>query len=149
MWSLVSLQQNPGGFSLRLFGKSIRIVWIAIFVLTVLDEVYPFPLIPPLPFYTIWCIKLLLFFLIGYVAPFGFLGLKSLDLGVLLAFVSAAFIEAAQGMLGHGHAFHWYELLVKMALILVGFIMGLGSVHKRLARVNGRLGGASPEWRSR
>jgi hypothetical protein len=121
-------------------------IWIAISLLTVLDEIYPFPLISPLSFYSIWCIKLLLFFLVGYLAPFGFWRFQSLVLGILLAFVSATFVEVLQGWLGNGHAFHWYELLVKMLLIFCGYCTGCGGVYKRLDTVDESIRGVDPEW---
>jgi hypothetical protein len=105
------------------------VIWLIIFALTIVSEVYPFPLIPPLPFYSIWCTKLLLFLVLGYLAPLAFWRFNALNRGILLAAGSAALVEVLQGILGHGHAFHWYELLIKLALILPGFIVGLEAVH--------------------
>jgi len=119
------------GFSVRVFSKFLRILWCAIFALTVVSEVYPFPLLPPIPFYTIWCTKLVLFLVLGYMAPLTFWRFNALNRGVLLAAGSASLVEGLQGILGHGHAFHWYELLVKLALILLGFVVGLEAVHDR------------------
>lgn len=143
---LIFPHESSRGFSLRLFGRAIQAIWIAIFLLTVLDEVYPFPLIPPLPFYAIRCIKLLLFFVLGYLTPFGFWRFRSLGFGIFLAFVSAAFVEVLQRWLGNGHAFHWYELLVKVLLIFFGYCTGCGSVHKRLGAVDDTVKGVAPEW---
>ncbi len=126
---LHSDRPKPAGLSIRAFSKSLRIAWLVIFALTVVSEVYPFPLIPPLPFYSIWFTKLLLFLVLGYMAPLAFWRFNALNRGILLAAGSAAFVEVLQGILGHGHSFHWYELLVKLALILPGFIVGLGAVH--------------------
>ena len=144
---LIFPHESSHGFSLRLFGRSIQVAWIGIFGLTVLSEIYPFPLIPPLPFYTVRCTKLFLFFLVGYVAPFGFWRMRSLNFGILLAFASAVFIEVLQGWLGHGHAFHWYEMLMKMILIFYGVCVGCGRVDKKLGTVDESLKGVDPEWR--
>jgi hypothetical protein len=129
--SLDSEQPRPDDFSIRSFSKSLRIGWLIVFAITVLSEVYPFPLLPPGPFYSIWTVKLLLFLVLGYMAPLAFWRFNALNRGIVLAAGSAAFVEFLQGTLGHGHAFHWYELLVKLALILAGFIVGLGAVHDR------------------
>jgi hypothetical protein len=126
---LDSNHSKPAGLSLRAFSKSFRTAWLVVFALTIVSEVYPFPLIPPLPFYSIWCAKLLLFLILGFLAPLAFRRFNALNRGILLAAGSAAFVEVLQGILGHGHAFHWYELLIKLALILPGFIVGLGAVH--------------------
>jgi hypothetical protein len=122
---------EPVRFSLLASSKTLRFTWFGIFTLTVFSEVYPFPLIPPLPFYSIWCAKLLLFLVLGYMAPLTFWHFNALNRGILLAAGSASFVEGLQGILGHGHAFHWHELLVKLALILLGFIAGLEAVHDR------------------
>jgi hypothetical protein len=129
--SLDSEQSKPAGFSIRSFSRSLRIGWLVIFAITIVSEVYPFPLLPPGPFYSIWGGKLLLFLILGYMGPLAFWRFNALNRGIVLAAGSAAFVEFLQGTLGHGHSFHWYELLVKLALILAGFIVGLGAVHDR------------------
>jgi glycopeptide antibiotics resistance protein len=148
MWLLTFPHESSRGFSLRLFGRSIQVIWMGILGLTVLSEIYPFPLIPPLPFYTIRCTKLLLFFLVGYVVPFGFWRFRSLGVGIIFAFASTVFIEVLQGWLGHGHALHWYEMLVKVILIFGGYCMGCGGVYKRLGTVDESVRGVDPEWLS-
>ncbi len=130
----MSVSSNPphdSALSLRAFGAGARFVWLLIFTITVVSDVYPFPLLPPLVFYTIWGIKLLLFFLLGYVAPLAFWRFNALNRGVTLAALSATFVEAVQGIVGHGHSFHWYELIVKLALILLGFGLALEAVYDR------------------
>jgi hypothetical protein len=129
--SLDSEQAKPSGFAIRSFSKSLRICWLVIFAITVVSEVYPFPLLPPGTFYSIWTVKLLLFLILGYMGPLAFWRFNALNRGIVLAAGSAALVEFLQGALGHGHAFHWYELLVKLALILAGFIVGLGAMHDR------------------
>ena len=91
---LDSDRPKPAGLSLRAFSKSLRIAWLVVFALTVISEVYPFPLLPPLPFYTIWCAKLLLFLILGFLAPLAFWRFNALNRGILLAAGSAAFVEA-------------------------------------------------------
>jgi hypothetical protein len=129
--SLDSEHAKPSGFSIRGFSRSLRITWLVIFAVTIVSEVYPFPLLPPGPFYSIWGVKLLLFLVLGYIGPLAFWRFNALNRGIVLAAGSAAFVEVLQGTLGHGHSFHWYELLVKLGLILAGFIVGLGAMHDR------------------
>jgi len=122
---------TPAGLTLRAFSRPLRITWFVIFALTVISEVYPFPLLPPLPFYTIWGAKLLLFLVLGYLAPLTFWRFNALNRGILLAAGSASLVEGLQTVVSHGHSFHWYELLVKLALILLSFIVGLEAVYDR------------------
>jgi glycopeptide antibiotics resistance protein len=143
---LIFPHESSREFSLRLFGRSIQAIWIGTLGLTVLSEIYPFPLIPPVRFYIVRCTKVLLFFLVGYVAPFGFWRFRSLVLGILFASASALFIELLQGWLGHGHAFHSYEMLIKVILIFGGYCMGCGRVYKILGTVDESLKGVDPEW---
>lgn len=83
----------------------------------------------PFPFYVIKCAKLVLFLVLGYLAPLAFWRFNALNRGVMLAAGSSALIEGLQGILGNGHAFHWYELLMKLVLILLGFIAGLEAIY--------------------
>ncbi|MGC2657818.1 MAG: hypothetical protein WA324_07555 [Bryobacteraceae bacterium] len=122
---------RPVGLSLLAFSRSLRAAWVVVFALTVASEVYAFPLMAPLPFYVIACSKLLLFLVQGFLAPLAFWRFNALNRGVVLAVCSASLVEGLQGILRHGHAFHWYELLIKLALILAGFVAGLGAVHDR------------------
>jgi hypothetical protein len=90
-----SEQPRPDDFSIRSFGKSLRISWLIVFAITILSEVYPFPLLPPGLFYTIWAVKLLLFLVLGYMAPLAFWWFNALNRGIVLAAGSAAFVEFA------------------------------------------------------
>jgi hypothetical protein len=57
--------------------------------------------------------------------------LDALNRGIAFAALSATIIEVLQGIIGNGHSFHWYELLVKLLLILVGFMFGLDARFER------------------
>jgi hypothetical protein len=118
-------------FRLQVFHWRIGVIWSAAFAITVVSEIYPFPLLPPVPFYSIWCAKLALFVILGYMTPLFFWRFNDLNRGVLFAAVSASFVEILQGVIGRGHSFHWYELFVKLGLILFGFIFGLDAVYER------------------
>jgi hypothetical protein len=131
MSSISPNHAKADSFSLRLFGPLMRSSWLVVMAVTVISEVYPFPLLPPVPFYTIWAIKLLFFFVLGYLAPLTFWRFNALNRGVGFAALSASFVEVLQGSVGHGHSFHWYELLVKLALILLGFVLALEAIYDR------------------
>ena len=86
---------------------------------------------PPLPFYAYCAAKLVFFIAIGFLAPLAFWRFNALNRGILLAAISAAAVESLQGVLHHGHSFHWYELLIKLALILLGFALALDARYER------------------
>ena len=71
---------------------------------------------------------------IGILTPLAFWRFNALNRGLLYAALSAAFVETLQAIVnrGHsGHAFHWYELAVKLVLILFGFSIGLDIRYER------------------
>jgi hypothetical protein len=113
------------------FSLFIRIFWIALVTALVVTELMPIPLLPPVPFYTIKVLKLGSFIAIGLLAPLAFWRFNALNRGLLFATVSAAFVETMQGIVQRGHAFHWYELVVKLILILFGFSVGLDIRYER------------------
>jgi hypothetical protein len=119
-----------------------KLVWAAIVLVTIVVEVMPIPLMPPLPFYSYCTAKLICFIALGYIAILAFWRFDALNRGLLLATISAVTIESLQGLLHHGHSFHFYELLVKLALIFLGYalaldaryegVIAIGPIHIRL-----------------
>ena len=87
------------------------------------------PLMPPLPFYSYKTAKIICFVAIGYLALLAFLQFSALNRGVILAAISATTVEFLQGLLHHGHSFHWYELIVNLALSFLGFALALDARH--------------------
>jgi hypothetical protein len=75
--------------------------------------------------------KVMLFFLVGFVAPLAFSRLNGLGLGLVFSFVSAFLIEVLQGRLRNGHAFHWHELVGKLVLILLGLAIALNRRYEQ------------------
>jgi hypothetical protein len=75
--------------------------------------------------------KVMLFFLVGFVAPLAFSRLNGLGLGLVFSFVSAFLIEVLQGTLRNGHAFHWHELAGKLVLIVLGFALALNRRYEQ------------------
>lgn len=135
--------QHSRRVTLKIFTRSLRFAWASIVAITITSEVMPVPGMPPMRFYLYCALKLVAFFMVGCLAPLAFWRFNALNRGMMLAAVSATFVESMQGLLHHGHSFHWYELLVKLALIFLGFALALdvryeggiefGSVHITLS----------------
>ena len=74
----------------------------------------------------------------GILTPIAFWRFNALNRGLLYAALSAAFVETMQAIVnrGHsGHSFHWYELIVKLVLILFGFSVGLDIRYERQIKI--------------
>jgi hypothetical protein len=112
---------------LSAFNLAPKLFWFALLAFTVFLEVEPIPPIvyPPL-FYSYKCLKGILFFALGYLTPLSFWRFNSLGRGVLLAILSAGFIEFVQGFF-QGHRFSIFELLLKLVVIFVGFAVALNA----------------------
>jgi hypothetical protein len=124
-------QLSEGALRLPAFGPAAKSFWAVTVAITVVTEVVPVPLMPPLPFYSYCVFKLISFVTLGYIGPLAFRRFNALNRGILLATISAACVESSQGLLHHGHSFHWYEMAVKLALILLGFALGLDACYDR------------------
>jgi hypothetical protein len=131
-------QSNLGALRLPAFGPAAKSFWAILVAITVVTEVIPVPLMPPLPFYSYCALKLISFVALGYVAPLAFRRFNALNRGILLATISATCVESLQGLVRHGHSFHWYEMAVKLVLILLGFAFGLDACYDRMISI-GRL----------
>lgn len=131
------MQQNLGvitqipALRLRVFTSFMRSLWIVIILLTIASELVPVPVFPPELHYSIKFAKGLLFVLAGYLLPLTFWRFNSLNRGIVFASFSAGLVETLQGVFGNGHSFHWYELLLKVALVLFGFILALDARYER------------------
>jgi hypothetical protein len=115
------------------FGTLTRRGWAATILVTVLSELSPVPVVHPILHYSVKAAKVLLFLFAGYLLPLAFWRFHTLKRGVLVAAISAGCVESLQGVIGHGHSFHWYELVVKWALMLFGFGLGLEARYEGLA----------------
>lgn len=112
--------------SLHIFNAATRTLWVVLAGITVVSEIIPTPHVRALLFYGLYGpAKLLCFLAVGFLTPLAFALLNSLNWGIGFAVLSAATIEALQGLIGNGHRFHWYELLAKLGVIIVGFALGL------------------------
>ena len=118
-----------------IFGVSVRLLWGAIVLATVLSEVLPAPQTAPINFYTYEGLKALGFVLVGYLAPLSFWQFNALNRGILYSVLSATLVETLQGLIGHGHRFRWYELAVKLVLLLAGFVLALDARYERAVRL--------------
>ena len=133
-------KQQPRQFvvNINAFSISIRILFIVIVSAMVIGELTSVPMWPPPIYYPYCFIKLVGFVVIGILTPIAFWRFNALNRGLLYAALSAAFVETMQAIVnrGHsGHAFHWYELAVKLVLILLGFSIGLDIRYERQLRI--------------
>jgi len=118
---------------LKVFTPTLRTTWLLIVAVTIVSEVILLPTnppLPPIPHYAYKIFKVLLFISVGYLAPLAFWRFNALNRGIMLAAISSAAVESLQGIIGHGHGFHWYELLIKLALILIGFALALDARYE-------------------
>lgn len=133
-------KHQPRNFvvNINAFSISIRILFVVIVSAMVIGELTSVPMWPPAIFYPYCFIKLVGFVVIGILTPIAFWRFNALNRGLLYAALSAAFVETMQAIVnrGHsGHAFHWYELAVKLVLILLGFSLGLDIRYERQLRI--------------
>jgi hypothetical protein len=113
-------------FALHIFNGYTRSLWIALAATTVISEVVPIPHMSPMLHYGVYSpSKLVVFLLIGFFTPLAFARLNVLNRGIAFAAVCATVVEVLQGLIGNGHSFHFYELAVKLTIILLGFMVGL------------------------
>jgi hypothetical protein len=136
----VLLKHQPRIFVVHInaFSINIRILFVVLVTALVIGELTSVPLWPPPIFYPYCAVKLLSFAVIGMLTPIAFWRFNALNRGLLYAALSAAFVETMQAIVnrGHsGHAFHWYELVVKLLLILFGFSIGLDIRYERQIKI--------------
>ena len=130
--ALPAKRQISKDLTLRVFSPAIKSIWAAIVVATIVTEVMPIPLMSPLPFYSYCAGKLIGFIAVGFLAPLSFWRFNALNRGILLAAISATCVESLQGIMHYGHSFHWYELIAKLCLILLGFALALDARYERV-----------------
>jgi lysylphosphatidylglycerol synthetase-like protein (DUF2156 family) len=135
--NITSRQASPTTTpSLRVFGIGVHIAWLSIAALTIITELLPFPpIVPPPLFYTYKAAKVLLFLILGYLAPLTFWRFNSLTLGFVFGAFSAALVETLQGLSHDGHSFSWFELIAKLCLISFGFALALEARYERAIRL--------------
>ena len=118
-------------FTLHIFNACTRTLWIALAAAMVISEVVPVPHMSPILHYGMYSpAKLACFLLIGFFTPLAFARLNALSRGIGFAAVCATVVEVLQGLIGNGHSFHFYELAVKLTIILFGFMVGLEARYK-------------------
>jgi hypothetical protein len=111
---------------LHIFNAYTRALWLTLATVTVVSEIIPTPRLKPLFFYGLYSpAKLICFLALGFLTPLAFERLNALNRGIAFAALSATLIEVLQGLIGNGHSFHWYELIVKLFIIFGGFSFGL------------------------
>lgn len=116
---------------LPVFTAWMRGFWFAAVLATVISETVYVPLMAPVYFYSYCAMKGFFFLLVGYLAPLAFWRFNALNRGILYAALSSTAVEALQLLVPNGHRFHWYELVLKLAVILFGFALALDARYER------------------
>ena len=114
---------------LPVFGPLMRSVWALVLSATILSEVLP---IPPmsLTLYCVYCAtKAVLFLAVGYLTPLAFW--RCDHRGFIAVAACSCGFEVLQSLVSQGHAFHWYEMILKMVLIIIGFGVALEARDER------------------
>ncbi len=123
----------PGSdWTLRVFTGGCRGLWTLLASLTILMETMPVPPMATALFYTYGAAKALLFVALGFGVPLAFSSFNAINRGIIFAVASASIVEALQAVVGRGHSFHWYELLAKLFLLLIGFALALNARYDHL-----------------
>ena len=115
--------------SVEVFTLQFRLFWLAVVTATVILEVIPVHLPPPV-FYTYKVTKCILFAVLGYLTPLTFWRFNHLNLGLLFAAVSATSIELLQGTIGNGHSLSGVELVAKLVIIFGAFAAALDARYE-------------------
>jgi hypothetical protein len=124
---------QPGsGVAIRVFTAACLGLWIFLASLTVLMEMMPVPPMATALFYAYCGAKALLFVVLGFGVPLAFSSFNAINRGIVFAALSAGTVEALQAVVGRGHSFHWYELLVKLLLLLLGFALALNARYDHM-----------------
>ena len=124
----------PHASAVRLFSPALRGSWFAIFVLTVVLEVAPYPLVPPKIFYSYLALRALLFVSLGFLTPLALWRFDSVGFGLLFSTVAAGAAELLQS-LSEGHASSFVEFGAKLILMLIGFTLALNTRHNGMLRL--------------
>jgi hypothetical protein len=118
------------------FSRSLKILLLVVVVVTIASEVVPIPNLPPAAFYAYKCAKGVLFLLLGSVTPLALWRFDSMNRGLAFAAISATLVEASQIFIP-SHRFSVLELLAKLALILIGFLLSMNVLYERKLRIFG------------
>jgi len=108
---------------LPVFGPFVRFIWMVVLTATVLSEVVPIPPMSLTLFCSYCAAKAVLFLAAGYLTPLAFW--RCDHRGFIVVAACSCMFEIVQTFISHGHAFHWYEMILKVVLILVGFAAAL------------------------
>ena len=121
-------------YTVRVFSPALRALLLAVAICTVASELIPITNISPLVFYTYKGSKGILFLLLGCCTPLALWRFDSINRGLVFAAVSATVVEVCQ-IFVVGHRFSIFELLAKLALILIGFVFAMNALYERKIRI--------------
>ncbi len=123
-------------YSLPVFSPALRALLLAIAICTIASELVPVKNIAPFAFYLYKSSKVVLFLLLGFCTPLALWRFDSINRGLVFAAVSATVVEVSQIFVA-GHRFSVFELLAKLALIVIGFVFAMNALYERTIRIFG------------
>jgi hypothetical protein len=121
---------------IKVFGPLMRVLFIVIAVMTIALEIVPLRPMSILCFYSYKAAKGLLFLSLGCITPLALWRFDSMNKGLVFAAVSATLVETAQRFVV-GHHFSIFELLAKLILLVVGFLVAMNALYERRLRLLG------------
>jgi hypothetical protein len=112
-----------------MFGIAVRGLWVLLLLSTFLIEVIPLSTafeaqFSNFTFHFYEAMKLVAFFVFGFLTPIAWWRYKSLGIGVLFAIITTAIVELGQAFIP-GHRASILELVVKLVLLFGGFAAAL------------------------
>ena len=123
-------QHSRGTPEMRMFGWTVRSIWILLFCLLLATELIPRPLFAPIMYYSYSSAKGIMFLLLGFATPLAFWRFDRIGLGVFFAVAAAGIAELSQSLL-EGHRSSVAEFLLKVLLLLIGFACALNARYDR------------------
>jgi hypothetical protein len=115
----------------QLFSRRIKAFWVIVNLLLSAAETISRGPMPDPVYYLYYTSKVAAFFLLGFLSPLAFQRLNGIAVGVLSCLTGAVIVESSQILFHNGHSFHWHELAGKIALITLGFAVGLERRYQR------------------
>jgi hypothetical protein len=115
--------------SVAMFGVPLRAVWFLALMGTLISELVPLSAtfesrFSPFAFYSYQGAKLMAFMGLGFLTPLAWWHYKRLGIGVLFMIAITVTVEILQFLIP-GHRTSGVELVVKIVLLLTGFVCGL------------------------
>jgi hypothetical protein len=130
MFSDVHSHRTPTAvITIPMFSMLVRGFWFLLLAGTLVSELVPLSLafeaqFSTLTFHSYEVVKLITFFVFGFLTPLAWWRYNTLGVGVLFAVITTAAVELGQAFIP-GHRTSAIELGVKLVLLLAGFAAAL------------------------